>query len=84
MSKKIDRHRLRFLPLHLAMEGFLSIPSKRIHLLSKLAKYNWNLDDTAAGLNISRDELIRRFKRTGFDYLLTEQATRLKDSNIDN
>ena len=51
--------------------------TKRIHLLSKLAQYNWNLDDTAAGLNITRDELIRRFKRTGFDYLLTEQATRL-------
>lgn len=57
--------------------------TKRIQLLSKLDQYNWNLEDTAAGLNISRDELIRRFKRTGFDYLLTEQATRLKNSNID-
>ncbi len=50
--------------------------TKRIHLLSKLAQYHWNLDATAAGLNISRNELISRFKRTGFDYLLTEQATR--------
>ncbi|MDJ0688147.1 MAG: hypothetical protein QNJ41_06545 [Xenococcaceae cyanobacterium MO_188.B32] len=58
--------------------------TKRIHLLSKLAEYNWNLNDTAAGLKIGRDELIRRFKRTGLDYLLTEQATRLKDFNIDN
>lgn len=60
-----------------------AIQTKRIHLLSKLDKYDWNLDATAAGLNISRDELIRRFKRTGFDYLLTEQATRLKDPNTD-
>ena len=54
-----------------------AIQTKRIHLLSKLAQYDWNLDNTAAGLNISRNELILRFKRTGFDYLLTEQATRL-------
>lgn len=60
-----------------------AIQTKRIHLLSKLAQYDWNLDATATGLNISRYELIRRFKRTGFGYLLTEQATRLKDSNID-
>ena len=60
-----------------------AMQTKRVHLLSKLALYNWNLDDTAAGLNISRNELIYRFKRTGFDYLLTEQATRLKDPNID-
>ena len=59
------------------------VQSKRIHLLTKLAEYDWNLDATAAGLNISRNELIKRFKRTGLDYLLTEQATRLKDSNID-
>ena len=59
------------------------IQSQRIHLLTKLTEYDWNLDATAKGLNISRNELIVRFKKTGLDYLLTEQATRLKDPNID-
>ncbi len=54
-----------------------ALQTKRVHLLSKLAQYNWNLDDTAQGLNISRNELIYRFKKTGFDYLLTEQASRI-------
>ena len=59
------------------------IQSKRIRLLSQLAEYNWNLDATAIGLNISRSELIKRFKRVGFDYLLTEQAQRLKEDSLD-
>lgn len=54
-----------------------ALQTKRVHLLSKLAEYNWNLGDTAKGLNVTRNELIYRFRKTGFDYLLTEQANRL-------
>ncbi len=48
--------------------------TKRVYLLSQLAKYNWNLQDTAISLNISQNELVKRLERVGFGYLLKESV----------
>ncbi len=48
--------------------------TRRIYLLSQLAKHDWNLDITATELNISRIELIRRLERVGFGFLLKESV----------
>jgi hypothetical protein len=44
--------------------------TRRGHLLSQLGKHDWNLDATAAALNTSRDDLVRRLNRAGFGHLL--------------
>jgi hypothetical protein len=46
------------------------VQARRAYLLKQLAAHGWNLDDTAAGLRSSKDELIRRLSNAGFGYLL--------------
>lgn len=48
--------------------------TRRAYLLSQLASQNWNLDATAVLLGHSKDELIRRFEKSGFGYLLREHV----------
>jgi hypothetical protein len=48
--------------------------TRRAFLLSQLASQNWNLDATAALLGQSKDELIHRLEKAGFDYLLKEDV----------
>lgn len=48
--------------------------TRRAFLLSELAAQNWNLDATAAKLRQSKDDLIRRLEKAGFDYLLKEHV----------
>lgn len=48
--------------------------TRRAFLLSQLASQNWNLDATAVLLRHSKDELIRRLEKSGFDYLLKEHV----------
>ncbi|WP_199549985.1 hypothetical protein [Streptomyces sp. N35] len=43
---------------------------RRGHLLSQLARHDWNLEDTAAALGSSPVELVRRIRSAGFDGLL--------------
>ncbi len=50
--------------------------TRRAFLLSQLASQNWNLDATAALLRQSKDELVRRLEKAGFDYLLKEHVLR--------
>lgn len=48
--------------------------TKRVYILSKLAKYNWNIDATARALNNSREEFVGHLERIGFGYLLNQQV----------
>ncbi|KST65048.1 ARPP-2 domain-containing protein [Mastigocoleus testarum] len=52
----------------------MAAQTRRIYLLSKLAKYDWNIDATAAALNNSREELVLNLERVGFGYLLNQQV----------
>ncbi len=55
--------------------------TKRIYLLSQLAKYDWNLENTAISLNISQNELVKRLERVGFGYLLKESVLNAAKKN---
>jgi hypothetical protein len=48
--------------------------TKRVYLLSQLAEYNWNLAATAAALNTTLDELVKRLEKAGFGYLINQQV----------
>jgi hypothetical protein len=48
--------------------------TKRGHLLSNLARHDWNLDDTAAALGSTREHLIGRMERAGFGALLRQDV----------
>jgi hypothetical protein len=48
--------------------------TRRAFLLSQLASQNWNLDATAAMLKQTKNELVRRLEKAGFDYLLKEHV----------
>lgn len=48
--------------------------TRRAFLLSELAAQNWNLEATAAKLRQTKDELVRRLEKAGFDYLLKEHV----------
>ena len=48
--------------------------TKRVYLLSQLAKWDWNLSATALSLNVSQNELVKRLERVGFGYLLKESV----------
>lgn len=43
---------------------------RRGHLLTRLAANGWNLSDTAAGLGVTQQELLRRMETAGFEHLL--------------
>jgi hypothetical protein len=47
--------------------------TKRVYLLSQLADHNWNLATTAAALNNTLDELVKRLEKAGFGYLIDRQ-----------
>jgi hypothetical protein len=48
--------------------------TRRAFLLAELAAQNWNLDATAVKLRQSKDDLIRRLEKAGFDYLLKDHV----------
>ncbi|MBD2578731.1 hypothetical protein [Oscillatoria sp. FACHB-1406] len=48
--------------------------TKRVYLLSQLAKHEWNLAATANSLKITEEELVDRFERVGFSYLLKQNV----------
>ncbi|MUH01061.1 hypothetical protein F7734_55885 [Scytonema sp. UIC 10036] len=48
--------------------------TRRVYLLSVLAKYNWNVNATAAALNHTREEFVHRLEKAGFGYLLNQQV----------
>ncbi|KAF3884829.1 MULTISPECIES: ARPP-2 domain-containing protein [Nostocales] len=48
--------------------------TRRVYLLSVLAKHNWNVDATAAALNHTREEFVYRLEKAGFGYLLNQQV----------
>jgi hypothetical protein len=48
--------------------------TRRAYLLSQLALYGWNLDDTAKALGHSREELILRLEHAGFGYLIKQNV----------
>jgi hypothetical protein len=48
--------------------------TRRAFLLSQLASQNWNLDATAALLKQTKDDLVRRLEKAGFDYLLKQHV----------
>jgi hypothetical protein len=48
--------------------------TRRAFLLSELAAQNWNLEAAAEKLRQSKDDLIRRLEKAGFDYLLKEHV----------
>lgn len=50
--------------------------TKRVYLLSQLADCNWNLEASAAKLKCSREELVLRFEKAGFGYLLNNEVRR--------
>jgi DNA-binding NtrC family response regulator len=43
---------------------------RRAYLLQTLAAHGWELEETAAALGSSRDELVRRLGNAGLGYLL--------------
>ncbi|MFD8468150.1 hypothetical protein ACFV10_23960 [Streptomyces cyaneofuscatus] len=71
MAKRRPGDRLRFLPLHLALEGSLALhfggPTNLLHVL---AGADWELSRAAATLGSSREELVRRIRAAGFAQLL--------------
>jgi hypothetical protein len=48
--------------------------TKRVYLLSQLAAHEWNLAETAATLNNTLDELVKRLEKAGFGYLINQQV----------
>jgi hypothetical protein len=48
--------------------------TKRVYLLSQLAEHNWNLAATAAALNNTLDELVKRLEKVGVGYLIDRQV----------
>lgn len=48
--------------------------TRRAYLLSQLATHGWNLNDTAAALNQSREDFVYRLEKAGFGYLLNNQV----------
>ena len=46
--------------------------ARRAYLLSHLAEAMWNIDDAAAKLQTTRDELVLRLENAGFGYLLSQ------------
>lgn len=53
-----------------------SAQTKRVYLLSQLADCNWNIEATADKLKCSREDLVTRFERAGFGYLLNNEVRR--------
>lgn len=47
--------------------------TRRVYLLSQLAKYDWDLKATAASLNNTLNELVERLEKAGWGYLLNEK-----------
>jgi hypothetical protein len=47
---------------------------RRAYLLKQLARYGWNLDATAVALRSTREELILRLSKAGFDHLIAEHV----------
>ena len=47
--------------------------TRRVYLLSQLAKNGWNLAATAESMNVTEEELVRRCENVGFGYLFKEQ-----------
>ncbi|MBD2667172.1 hypothetical protein B6N60_04557 [Richelia sinica FACHB-800] len=47
--------------------------TRRVYLLSQLAKHNWNLDATASKLGHTREEFVLRLENVGFGYLLNAE-----------
>jgi hypothetical protein len=48
--------------------------TRRAYLLSRLALYGWDIDETAKSLNHSREELILRLENAGFGYLIKQNV----------
>jgi hypothetical protein len=48
--------------------------TRRVYLLSQLAKNGWNLAATAQSMNVTPEELVQRCESVGFGYLFTEQV----------
>jgi hypothetical protein len=48
--------------------------TKRVYLLSQLAAHERNLAETAATLNNTLDELVKRLEKVGFGYLINQQV----------
>lgn len=48
--------------------------TRRVYLLSQLAKYDWDLKATAASLNNTLQELISRLEKAGWGYLLNQKT----------
>lgn len=51
-----------------------SAQTRRVYLLSQLAEHNWNLKATASKLGCTIEQLIARFEKAGFGYLLTDKV----------
>lgn len=50
--------------------------ARRAFLLSNLAEHSWNLDETAATMGQSKDDLVQRLEKAGFGYLLKDHVLR--------
>lgn len=48
--------------------------TRRVYLLSQLAKYNWNLAATATANSSSYEDFIYRLEQAGFGYLINNQV----------
>jgi len=56
--------------------------TRRVYLLSQLAKYEWNLEITARELGQTRDELALRLDKAGFGYLLKQNVLEVARKNL--
>jgi hypothetical protein len=55
--------------------------TRRVYLLSQLAKHDWNLEITARELGQSKDELVLRLEKAGFGYLLKQNLLEVARKN---
>lgn len=55
--------------------------TRRVYLLSQLAKYQWNLDVTARELGQETHEFVLRLDKAGFGYLLKQNVLELARKN---
>ncbi|MGL4502725.1 MAG: ARPP-2 domain-containing protein, partial [Planktothrix sp.] len=55
--------------------------TRRVYLLSQLAKHDWNLEITARELGQSKDELVLRMEKAGFGYLLKQNLLEVARKN---
>jgi hypothetical protein len=64
-----DRHHLQYLKIY----GLSAAQTRRTYLLQQLASNQWNLEQTAVGLNTTPPDLLKRLEKAGLAHIFSNQ-----------